>query len=94
MQVAHFLEADLQPWAAALAAALFAPQPPPHAATAGTACRESAWRCMEDLKPLDGAVDAVLRASELPLLEQLPRAPAEWQPAVIGCHAVAGALEL
>ena len=35
-QVAHFLEADLQPWAAALAAALFAPTLAPAAAEAPT----------------------------------------------------------
>ena len=36
----------------------------------------------------------MLRASELRLLEQLPRAPAEWQPAVISSHAVGGTLAL
>ena len=106
MQVAHFLEADLQPWGAALAAALFAPdpaqQPPASTASAAGAAavsgsaslRESAWHCLKELSPLHGALDAVMRASELPLLEQLPRTPAEWQPAVIGSRAVAGALEL
>ena len=43
---------------------------------------------------MDGAVDAVLRASELPLLEQLLRTPAAWQSAVIDSRAVAGVLEL
>ena len=40
---------------------------------------------------------AVLRAStlsKLPLLEQLPRTPAEWQPALIGSHAMDGWLDL
>ena len=85
--MAHFLEADLQPWAAALAAALFAPQPDEKL------CQQS-WNLLDALAPLGDAVDTVLRASELPLLEQLPRTPAEWQPAVIGSRAVAGALEL
>ena len=85
--MAHFLEADLQPWAAALVATLFAPQP----AEEG---RERVWNVLDALAPLGDAVDAVLRASRLPLLEQLPRTPAEWQPAVIGSHAVAGALTL
>ena len=56
--------------------------------------RQRAWRCLDQLRPLHGAVDAVLRASQLPLLEQLPRMPAEWQPAAIGSRGVAGALEL
>ena len=56
--------------------------------------RESAWYCLEELRPLHGAADGVLRAAKLPLLEQLRRTPAEWQPAVIGSRAVAGALEL
>ena len=140
LQAAHFLEADLQPWAAALAAALFAPDTaqnspsaarrpgrrargaprrsaperrstrlasrgvraaPPRRANAAAAAvvssaarGERAWRCLEELRPLDGAVEAVLRASELPLFEQLPRTPAEWQPEAIGGRAVAGALEL
>ena len=140
MQVAHFLEADLQPWAAALAAALFAPEPAQSsqsaagrpgrkargaprrsaperkslrlasrgvrsaparsasaAAAAGVSCAarcEAAWWCLEELTPLDSAVDAVLRAAELPLLEQLPRTPAAWRPAAIGSRADAGVLEL
>ena len=122
--MAHFLEADLQPWAAALAAVLFAtntaqhstvpPQrkarrlasrdvseaPPPSGSAAGAvvssaARRESAWHCLEELRPLHGAADAVFHAAKLPpLLEQLPRTPAEWQPAVIGSRAVAGELVL
>ena len=115
--MAHFLEADLQPWAAALAAALFAPDaahqstvlprlassrvrdaPSRSAAAtaeASSAARpEGAWRCLEELRPLHGAVDAVLRAAKLPLLEQLPRTPAEWQPALIDGHVVHGKLEL
>ena len=87
LQVAHFLEADLQHWAAALAAALFDPQP-------ADGRREQAWKLLDALAPLGDAVDTVLRASELPLLEQLPRAPAEWQPAVISSHAVGGTLAL
>ena len=93
----------MQRWAAALAAALFAPQPSvedssqptmlPGAAGA-EACRERLWQLLGELAPLGDAVDAVLRASRQPLLEQLPRTPAEWQPAVIGSHAVAGALAL
>ena len=122
--MAHFLEADLRPWACALAAALFAPhavQPstvmpqrkarglasrdvseaPGRSGSASAAMlvsskahRESAWRRLEELRPLDGAVDAVFRASRLPLAEQLPRTPAEWQPAAISSRAVDGALEL
>ena len=87
LQVAHFLEADLQPWADALSAALFDPQP-------ADGRREQAWNLLDALAPLGDAVDTVLRASELRLLEQLPRAPAEWQPAVISSHAVGGTLAL
>ena len=130
LQVAHFLEADLQPWAAALAAKLFPSecndeQPgnrespatgdahAPNAAAlpqqavqldtmhrsgrltaATTAPRLEVWRRLDALTPLGDAVDTVLRASRLPLLEQLPRTPAEWRPALIGSHAVAGALAL
>ena len=106
MQVAHFLEADLRPWSVALAAALFAPdaspEPPALSGSAaaaaavanGAAPCESPWQCLDELRSFHGAVDAVLRASRLPLLEQLPRTPAEWQPVAIGSRAVAGALEL
>ena len=123
VQVAHFLEADMQRWAAALAAALFAPQPAdedsslPTTPALGdgaearrkrprnkrgydnkpsmhTRSRERLWQLLDELTPLDNAVDAVLRASRQPLLEQLPLTPAAWQPAVIGSHAVAGALTL
>ena len=81
LQVAHFLEADLQPWAAALAAALFAPQPADER-------REQAWNLLDALVPLGDAVDRVLRTSEL------PRTPAEWQPALMSSRVVAGSLEL
>ena len=87
VQVAHFLEADLRPWAAALAAALFGPQPAEDDA-------DSRWNFLDALAPLHGAVDAVLRAWRLPLREQLPLTPAEWQPAVISSHAVRGTLAL
>ena len=87
VQVAHFLEADLRPWAAALAAALFGPQPAEDDA-------DSRWNFLDALAPLHGAVDAVLRAWRLPLREQLPLTPAEWQPAVISSHAVGGKLTL
>ena len=88
MQVAHFLEADVQPWAAALSAALFGADPwhvqsPPYA-----------WERLEEIATLGDTVEAVLRRWRMPLLEQLPRTPAEWQPAVIGSHAVDGALTL
>ena len=138
--MAHFFDANLRPWAAALAAALFAPAPAqpslrrserrargverhsvgeraperksPRVASRGVSAaparrrsvtplavsraarRGSAWQQLEELRQLDGAVDAVLRASQLPLFEQLPRTPAEWQPAVIGSRTAAGALEL
>ena len=112
LQLAHFLEADLKPWAAALAAALFSGAAVPSTAeqpgdlvqgctaAADTAAAssnnvvlwEDAWRRLDELAPLGDAVDAVLRAWRLPLLEQLPHTPAEWQLAVIGSHAVAGAL--
>ena len=123
VQVAHFLEADMQRWAAALATALFAPQPAVEDSTvvqpttqaegAGAEARrkrlscngdtasrpdwqarERLWDLLAELVPLADAVDAVLRASRRPLREQLPLTPAEWQPAVIGSHAVAGALAL
>ena len=104
-QVAHFLEADLRPWAVAIAAKVFVPEPaqqPPFLTAAAAAAavvsraerREQAWQCLEELRPLDGAVDAVLLASEVPLLEQLRCTSAERQPAVIGSRVVAGALEL
>ena len=122
--MAHFLEADLQPWAAALAEALFAPDaaqqstvlpqrkarrlaspgvrdaPAPTGSAAATAevssaeRREGAWLCLEELRPLHGAVDAVLHAAKLPLLDQLPRTPAGWQPALIDSHVVDGKLVL
>ena len=102
MQVAHFLEADLRPWGAALANALFAPESGSAAAAAAAAVvnsaapcdSDSAWQCLEELRPLDGAVDAVLRAWRAPLLGKLPRTPAEWQPAVIGAEAISGSLDL
>ena len=113
VQVAHFLDADLQPWAAALAAALFTEAACPAAgaqpsdqlgggreqaevAPANKHCErwQAAWRRVGELARLDGAADAVLRAWRLPLLEQLPRTLAEWQPAVISSHAVNGALRL
>ena len=113
MQVAHFLDADLQPWAAALAAALFTdPAFPPAAAqyshqvegndakaevaSAGNnlVIRQAVWRRLDELARLGGAADAVLRAWRLPLREQLPLTPAEWQPAVIGSHAVSGVFQL
>ena len=108
VQVAHFLEADLQPWGAALTATLFAsgdlpPSEQQHGSTAqadaAPACstvarRQDAWQHLHTLKPLGDAVDAVLRASRMTLLEQLPCTPAEWQPAVIGSHAVNGELTL
>ena len=96
MQVAHFLEADLQPWAAALAAALFSTLNQAPAAAGSSAAAEAAglWWCLEELAPLHEAVDTVLRASRLPLPEQLPRTPAAWRPAVIGSHVEAGALTL
>ena len=125
MQVAHFLEADLRPWAAGLAAALFPPDTEQQstflpqrksrrlasrgvseaparsgsasaaaAAVSSAARREAAWRCLEELRPLHGAVRAVLRASEVPLLEQLPRTPAGWQPALVRCLVFGGALTL
>ena len=117
VQVAHFLEANLRPWAAPLAAALFCPISAQHkarqlaspgvrdapaqsgsasaaAVVSSAARRESAWRCLEELRPLHGAAESVLRASELPLLEQLPLTPARWGPAVIDSHVVDGALDL
>ena len=122
-QVAHFLEADLQPWAAALGAALFTPfdaatsaeQPPKprraawramlhklvrrarvrgaqaraaasHAQSSQAAARREAWRHLDELAPLGGAADAVLRAWRRPLREQLPLTPPEWVAAVICSH--------
>ena len=86
VQVAHFLEADVRPWAAALSAALFSAdqrQPQP-----------DTWERIEELATLGDTVDTVLRSCRLPLLEQLERTPAEWRPAVIDSHAVDGELEL
>ena len=51
------------------------------------AARRQTWRHLDELAPLGDAVDAVLRASRLPLREHLLIAPAEWQPAVISSHA-------
>ena len=108
VQVAHFLEADLQPWAAVLADKLFQPvrmvparrASEVQAAATGSSARatalaasrraariEKVWRHLDELAPLGDAVDAVLRASRLPLREHLLIAPAEWQPAVISSHA-------
>ena len=87
VQVAHFLEADMQPWEALLAAALFAASP-------SAALREAAWRHLDELAPLGDTIGTVLRASRLPLRQQLPLTPPEWQPAVISSHAVAGTLTL
>ena len=113
VQVAHYLDADLEPWAAALAAALFtdAAFPPAAAqsshqiegneaqaeaapASSNFALRQAVWRRLDALAGLDGAADAVLRSWRRPLLEQLPLTPAEWQPVVIGSHAVSGVLQL
>ena len=95
VQVAHFLEAELLPWATALAAALFSP--PEHAlqqdSRAANASEET-WEHLHALAPLGDAVDTVLRASRLPLLEQLPLTPAEWRPAVISSHTIDDALTL
>ena len=98
MQVAHFLEADLQPWGAALAAALFPPEPQQPSAGAhggGSAVqRKGTWEQLEELKPLGDAVQVVLANRPGLLREQLPLTPAEWHPAVIDTHAAAGPLEL
>ena len=88
--MAHYLEADLQPWADALTAALFADGD----GGLSTKHRARPWNLLDELKPLGDAVDPVLRAWRLPLLQQLPRTPAEWQPAVLRSHTVAGALTL
>ena len=98
MQVAHFLEADLRPWGKALASALFArdaaQQPAALGGSAPAAHRDSAWQVLDDLTPLHGTVDAVLREWRGRLLDQLRRAPAEWQPALIGAKAIGGWLGL
>ena len=88
--MAHYLEADLQLWADALTEALFADGD----GGLSTEHRASLWHPLDELAPLGDAVDTVLRASRLPLLQQLLRTPAEWQPAVLRNHTVAGALEL
>ena len=88
--MAHYLEADLQPWADALTAALFADGD----GGLSTEHRASLWHPLDELTPLGDAVDTVLRASRLPLCQQLLRTPAEWQPAVLRSHTVAGALQL
>ena len=109
LQLAHFLEADLQPWAAALAAALFPvmPEAQPSRQLEGGAAQaeeaaiksrlaswQDAWSLLDELAPLGDAAVDVLRAWRQPLLEQLPMTPAEWQPAVIRSHATDGALQL
>ena len=65
--MAHYLEADLQPWADALTAALFAD------GDGGLSAehRASLWNPLDELAPLGDAVDTVLHASRLPLLQQL-----------------------
>ena len=55
---------------------------------------EAAWRRLDELAPLGGAADAVLRAWRLPLHKQLPLAPAAWHPALLRSHVTAGSLEL
>ena len=85
--MAHFLEADLQPWVPLLAAALLASS---HTA----AQHEAAWWHLDELAPLGDTISTVLRASRLPLRQQLPLTPPELQPAVISSHVVAGALTL
>ena len=95
MQVAHFLDAELLPWATALAEALFSPsvhalQPDSRAAQAS----EETWGHLDALAPLGDAIDTVLRASRRPLLEQLLLTPAEWRPAVISSHTIADKLTL
>ena len=82
VQVAHFLEADVQPWAAALSAALFGAEP--------RQPQPDAWERLEEIATLGDTVDTVLRSWRLPLLEQLEDTPDEWQPAVIDSHAVDG----
>ena len=86
VQVAHFLEADVQPWAAALSAALFGAEP--------RQPQPDAWERLEEIATLGDTVDTVLRSWRLPLLEQLEDTPDEWQPAVIDSHAVDGTLSL
>ena len=105
-QVAHFLEADLHPWAAAIAAIVFPPskrqplwrlgvQPSDLDTTPRDVAAEyNTWQRLGELTGFDGAVDAILRAWRLPLLEQLPRTPAAWQPAVIRSRAIAGVVTL
>ena len=110
--MAHFLEADVQPWAAVLARTFFAPtlaaaeasqqaspltsQTQAGEEQAGSSADglQDAWRRLDELAPLGGAVDAVLRAWRLPLLKQLPLAPAAWHPALLHSHITAGQLEL
>ena len=113
MQLAHFLEADVEHWASLLAAVLFPKRALPAAATqpsaqlqgcatpseATPACstlagQADAWRHLDELAPPVDVIDAILRASPMPLLKQLPLTPAEWQPAVISSHAANGALEM
>ena len=121
-QVAHFLEADVQPWAAALAGALFPetlvvpvapaaaearpltqaqasplssePQADDAPACSSAEGLQDAWRRLDDLAPLGGAVDAVLRAWQRNLHEQLPLTPPEWHPELLRSHVTAGELEL
>ena len=94
--MAHFLEADLQPWASGLAQALFPDTLPsfPSAAEAPKDHWQCVWRHLDELAPLGGAVEAVLRAWPLPLLEQLPLTPAEWHPDLLRSHVSAGELAL
>ena len=119
-QVAPFLEADVQPWAAALASTLFVHSPPlmatlaaaaaeapPQASTLGSEPQaedaqagssadgvQDAWQRLDELAPFGGAVDAVLRAWRLPLLDQLRRTPEAWHPALLRSRVTAGELEL
>ena len=95
VQVAHFLEADVQPWTNVLAAAVIADElqasdhavaGPTHGHTGTAQWQEPLRRRLDDLAPLGDTVDAVLRAAHLPLAEQLVWTPAKWQPAVISSH--------
>ena len=107
MQLAHFLDADLEPWAAALAGALFPraaklsdqveasrPQAAVASASSDLTPWEDAWRRVEALSPPAEVISAAARASRMTLHEQLPLTPAAWRAAVLGNHAVNGALRL
>jgi hypothetical protein len=74
LQVAHFLESGLSPWATALCTMLFPAQ--------GKATSNSCGVWQQVQRQHDNVLSAVLRTSVLPLATKLSHAPAACQAAV------------